>query len=349
VTKKCESHCEVFSKRNDCAGLGGGRMPDTELNYNHLYYFWIVARVGSIAAAAKQLHVTPPTISAQLRVLQKRWGCRFFRQSGRGLTLTPAGQLALRYCDEIFSLGGELWQTLSEARGGAKLQLRVGATDSLPKLAIHQLLRPALDLDSPVRLYCMDGSLERLLDDLSMQRLDIVLTDAPVPPAGASRLFNQLLGETTVGFFAAESLLTDPTLDLRSRLIAGPLLLPTPGSNLRRTLDSWFDWAGLRPVIAHEIGDSGLLKVLGQAGEGIFPAPSSIATEICRQYHVKYLGEVPALRERYYLIGRHRHLKHPAILAMRQSASQNLQQPSADGWVGGPVTPAESSSCSEPL
>jgi LysR family transcriptional activator of nhaA len=298
-------------------------LSDPNLNYNHLHYFWMVARMGSVAAAAKQLHVTPPTISAQLRVLQRRWGCQFFRSSGRGLTLTPAGQLALRYCDEMFSLGDELWQALSTSAEGESLSLRVGVADSLPKLAVYQLLRPAFRLQPAVHLTCIDGPLVRLIDDLAMQRLDIVLADAPSPTDAPARLYCQLLGETSIGFFAAESLLEPKGQSLVERLTLGPLLLPTVGSNLRRTLDAWFDELSVRPRIAHEIADSGLLKVLGQAGEGIFPAPISIAEEVCRQYHVQLVGEVKELRERYYAIGRHRHLKHPAIRAVRQAAAEH--------------------------
>ena len=78
------------------------------LNYHHLRYFWTVAREGGLRRAAEKLHVSPPSISAQVRELEEALGEKLFRRSGRGNVLTDAGQVALRYADEIFSLGREM-------------------------------------------------------------------------------------------------------------------------------------------------------------------------------------------------------------------------------------------------
>ena len=82
------------------------------LNYHHLLYFWRVAREGSISRACEQLHVAQPTISNQLRKLEKSIGDPLFKRVGRNLVLTETGELVLRYADEIFSLGQELTDVL---------------------------------------------------------------------------------------------------------------------------------------------------------------------------------------------------------------------------------------------
>ena len=61
------------------------------LNYHHLYYFWIVAREGSIAAASRQLLLSPPTISAQIRELEAAAGAQLFKRVGRSLALNELG------------------------------------------------------------------------------------------------------------------------------------------------------------------------------------------------------------------------------------------------------------------
>ena len=73
-----------------------------------------------------------------------------------------------------------------------------------------------------------------------------------------------------------------------------------------------------------EFEDSALLKVVGTAGVGLFAAPSAIEEEICRQYRVQKLGELPQVREQYYAISAERKLKHPAVVAISEAARQEL-------------------------
>ena len=78
------------------------------LNYHHLYYFWLVAREGSIARAGEQLHLAHPTISKQLHQLESSFENKLFERVGRNLVLADFGQTVFRYAEEIFSVGREL-------------------------------------------------------------------------------------------------------------------------------------------------------------------------------------------------------------------------------------------------
>lgn len=102
------------------------------LNYNHLFYFWLVAREGSIARACEQAQLTQPTISTQIRTLERALGEKLFIRAGRGLQLTDAGKTTFRYADEIFSLGRELRDTLKNRPTGRPMRLTVGVSDVLP-------------------------------------------------------------------------------------------------------------------------------------------------------------------------------------------------------------------------
>jgi len=77
------------------------------LNYNHLYYFWAVAREGGVVRASEELTVSQPTISSQLKALEGVVGQKLFARAGRGLALTEAGRIAFNYANEMFSLGQE--------------------------------------------------------------------------------------------------------------------------------------------------------------------------------------------------------------------------------------------------
>ncbi len=294
------------------------------LNYHHLLYFWAVAREGSIAAATQVLQLTQPTISAQVRALEKSLGEKLFTRVGRNLQLTDVGQVVFRYADDIFSLGRELQDTLKGRPTGAPMQLMVGVADALPKLIAYRLLAPALRLPEPIRIICREDKPERLLTELATHALDVVLSDAPVGPLVKVRAFNHLLGECGVTIFGPPSLAPRYRRGFPRSLTGAPFLLPTDSTPLRRALEQWFEVTKIRPLVVGEFDDSALLKAFGQAGVGLFAAPSAIETEIRHQYHVRVVGRVESIQERFYAISAERKLKHPAVVAISEAARENL-------------------------
>src|SRR4029078_2927737 len=100
------------------------------LNFHHLRYFWMVARKGGVRKAAEELHVSQPSISAQLRLLEESLGEKLFKRSGRNLVLTDMGHLVLTYADEIFSAGRELMSAVKQRPGGRAMPLNGGKHDA---------------------------------------------------------------------------------------------------------------------------------------------------------------------------------------------------------------------------
>lgn len=294
------------------------------LNYHHLLYFWVVAREGSIVRASQELNLAQPTISGQIRVLEEELGEKLFMRVGRNLALTDTGHMVYRYADEIFTLGRELREALQGRVTDHPMRVTIGITDVLPKLVAYRLLEPALHIAGPVQLTCQEGKLEQLLAELAVYKLDVVLSDAPIGPLVKVRAFNHLLGECSVSFFGAPTLAAAYRQHFPQSLQHAPLLAPTGNTVLRRNLDQWFDEQGLHPIIVGEFEDSALLKVFGQQGLGLFTAPSVIEAEVKRQYNVEVIGRVDAVKERFYAITVNRKLRHPAVIAMSDTAQQNL-------------------------
>lgn len=294
------------------------------LNYHHLMYFWTVAREGTISRASDKLHLGQPAISTQLKQLEQSLGVKLFEKSGRNLKLTETGRTIYRYADEIFSLGSELLDTIRGRPTGKPIRFAVGVVDSLPKMIAKSLLEPALKLPEQLQLICVENTLEYLLGELALHNLDLVLSESPVTGAMRIRAFNHQLGESSIAIYGVRPLVRQFKSSFPRSLEGAPLLLPHGASPLRRSIDTWLDAENLKPVIRAEFDDSALLKVFGQAGEGLFPAPYVIRSEICRQYEVEILGEIPTIRERYYAISAERRLKHPAVLAISQSARNLL-------------------------
>jgi LysR family transcriptional activator of nhaA len=294
------------------------------LNYQHLFYFWTAAREGSIARACGVLHLAQPTISGQIHTLERSLGAKLFQRVGRNLALTDVGRTVYRFADEIFALGKEMRDTLKGRPSGRPLRFQVGVASALPKLIIHRLLEPALHLQEPVHLVCHDGRPEDLLAQLALHQLDLVLLDMPPPPTIKIRAFSHLLGESPVTFFAAPALASKYRKGFPRSLDGAPMLLPLENSALRRTLDQWMETREIRPQIRGEFADSALMKVFGQVGSGVFVAPSVVEKEVCRQYHVRPLGRMDGVRERFYAVSVERRIKHPAVLAISETAQKEL-------------------------
>lgn len=290
------------------------------VNYHHLMYFWTVAREGTIARASEKLHLGQPAISTQLKQLETALGVKLFQKSGRKLEMTEMGQTVYRYADEIFSLGGEMLDTIRGRPTGKPIRFAVGIVDSVPKMIAKSLLEPALKMPEPLQLICVENTLEKLLSELALHNLDLVISESPLTGAMRIRAFNHQLGESSIAIFGVKGLARKCRANFPQSLDGAPLLLPHGTSPLRRAIDTWLDTENLKPVIRAEFDDSALLKVFGQAGEGLFPAPFVVRDEICRQYEVEVIGEIPAIRERYFAISAERRLKHPAVLAISQSA-----------------------------
>src|SRR5688500_13815006 len=294
------------------------------LNYNHLYYFWIVAREGGIVRASEELMVSQPTISIQIKALESAFGHRLFDRSGRGLQLTEAGRIAFNYANDIFTLGQEMTHALEHRRAGAALKLSVGILDVIPKLVVRQLLEPALRLEQPVRLICREDKADRLLADLAARRTDVVLSDAPIGTAVQVQGYNHLLGESSVSFFASNELAKRLKRGFPKSLDGAPVLLPTDHTQVRRSLNAWFDSKRIHPVVAAEFDDSALMFWFGQSGVGAFPAPSTMQTKVQRDFGVKLIGRAVDVRERFYAISMAAKLKHPAVVAVCDAAHKTL-------------------------
>ena len=289
------------------------------MNFKHLHYFWTVARSGGVARASERLHLTPQTVSAQIKLLEDQLGTALFRPAGRGLELTEAGRLALSYADEIFALGDDLKSALASHKGAPILPFRVGITDVMPKSLAYQLLSPTAGLETPVRLICREGKLDRLLAELALHRLDMVLADRPIPAHINVRGYSHKLGECALAFFAAPAL-AERCGSFPACLDDGPLLLPGDDATTRGRIETWLEKNRLAPRVVGEFDDGALMMAFGQAGGGYFPAPAVLADAIEAQFGVRRVGLVEEIQDVFYAITGERHITHPAVLAVTEAA-----------------------------
>lgn len=306
------------------------------MNLKHLYYFWKTAKLGGVVKAGEAIHITPQTISGQVRLLEESLDTELFTRQGRTLELTDAGQLVMGYAEEMFSLGAELEQVLRHYPKGRPTEFRVGVSDALPKSLAYRLLQPAVNLADPVRIVCHEGSVNHLLSELAMHKLDLVIADTPIPASIDVRAYNHRLGESGLSFLATRPLVDRHPPPFPGCLAEMPLLLPSEDSAVRQKLMGWLDHQQVRPKIVGEFDDSALMTAFGQEGVGAFVVPTVIENEYLLSDQVQVFGRAAEVRSEYFAISVERKLSHPCVLAITTSARSRFL-PEQDGDSGNEV------------
>lgn len=296
----------------------------SRLNYRHLEYFWHVVREGGVTAAAEALHVSQPSISAQIRKLEGSLGYDLFRRDGRTMTLTHEGKVVFGYADEIFRIGKELTRTVEGRMTGRPMRLVVGVSASVPNLVAFHLLNPAFDMVDPVRVVVREGTSESLLAELAAHELDLIVSDRPVPTHGRVRAFTHPLGSSEVDIVGPPLVAHRLREGFPGTLDDEPFILPSEGYALRTSLEHWFAATGVRPRVFAEIEDNDLINAFGEAGGGMFAVPSVITEELRIRYALEVVGRAEGLTEEFYAITAERRLHHPAVLAITEGARADL-------------------------
>lgn len=299
-------------------------MQNLNINLKHLRYFWAVASYGSIAKASQALHLTPQTISGQLRDLEESIGEKLFAREGRNLVLTEIGHMVFSYADEMFQLGIELQDVLDGQTFGVKITVKFGVAMIVPKLLAYRVLEPVLRMNESTNLICHEAPLEDLLADMSIHKLDAVLSDCPINPSLNIRAYNHSLGGSGITFFSVPEHANKLEKNFPQNLHDFPFLMPSKSSSLRMNLENWFEEHTIKPRVVAEFEDRALMKAFGERGTGVFTSPQTMEEDVLKKYGVRVIGRTDEIQENYYLISPERRIRNPAVTAITEAARANL-------------------------
>ena len=299
-------------------------MQNLKINLKHLRYFWAVASHGSITKASEVLHLTPQTISGQLRDLEESLGKKLFGREGRNLVLTETGRMVFSYADEMFQLGLELQSQLDGQTFGTKITVKVGVAMIVPKLLAYRVLEPVLKMNESTNLICHEAPLVDLLADMSIHKLDAVLSDCPINPSLNIRAYNHSLGGSGITFFSVPKHAKKLEKNFPQNLHDFPFLMPSKSSSLRMNLENWFDQQGIKPQVVAEFEDRALMKAFGERGTGVFTSPQIMEKDVLEKYGVRVIGRTDEVQENFYLISPERRIRNPAVTAITEAARENL-------------------------
>ena len=301
------------------------------LNYNHLLYFWLIAREGSVSKAAEVLRLAQPTLSGQIRTFESVLGERLFEKAGRRLQLTEMGRTVFRLAGEIFSLGDELMDTVKRRPTGRRRRLTIGLADVVTKQMAHRLIRPMLDPPDSVLVVVREVSPDKLLAALVANERDVLILDSPPGPESGVRVFSHRLGEAGVTLLSSAQLARRYRQNFPKSLNGAPFLLPGRTTGLRRGLEQWFNSQRIRPHVVGEFEDSALVMEFGRSGNGIFAVPSVVERDIRSRYGVVRVGGVSEIRRHLFAISLQRRFSNPDVVALIKRARSQLSEPSGLG------------------
>ncbi|EKO3943538.1 transcriptional activator NhaR [Vibrio fluvialis] len=293
----------------------------SHLNYNHLYYFWMVCKQGSVTKAADTLFLTPQTVTGQIKALEDRMAGKLTKRNGRSIEPTELGQLVFKYADRMFGLSYEMLDIVNYSQRNNVL-FDVGVADALSKRLVSKILMTTVPDDNSIHLRCFESTHEMLLEQLSQHKLDMILSDCPVDSSQSPGLFSKKLGESHMGFFSSGHVEKGryPAV-----LEEHKLLIPGSRTAMGRKVRQWFDRQGIQPNILGEFDDAALMKAFARYHpDVIFMAPLLYMNEMEQDLSLQLISRIEEIKEEYYVIFAERMIQHPAVKNVCDADFSNL-------------------------
>ncbi len=253
------------------------------MNFNHLYYFHVTATEGSIKAAAERLGITQPTVSEQVRLLERSLGVQLFDRSAGGLRLTQAGREALDHTRTMFLASERLRTALSRASGPPPITLRVGVSGAISRTLAARFLMPVLTFER-CRPVIRTADFTDLLRELRSHDLDLVLGESEPAPLPKESIEVALVHRPVLVAIVGGGV--EPAADWQNLL---HLEYSVPAT-YRAEVDAFLETHGKRPVPAGELDDAFLMYEAVAQGRFVAFVPRSIAREGIASGRVKALA-----------------------------------------------------------
>ncbi|MBC96791.1 MAG: hypothetical protein CME63_03520 [Halobacteriovoraceae bacterium] len=258
------------------------------LNFNHFYYFYIVAKEGSVKAAAEKLYVSQPTVSDQIKLLEEFFDCKLFDRKNRALFLTKEGELALEYAEKAFSLSREVTSVLRNKEKLPKSSLDIGMTPNMAQYFIYDSILPLFD-HQEFKVNILENERHLLLADLEEGNLDIVISN------DREGIFSSMKA-TKVGknrtYVLAHKSCRKYKKNFPHSLQEIPFFNYSKDSELRYEIELYFAKYGIAPHIIGEGNDIDLFEVMVKNAKAFVMVPEVGKNRICQNKDVIVLGEL---------------------------------------------------------
>jgi len=264
-----------------------------KLNFNQLYYFFVVASEGSIKAATKKLHVTQPTISNQIKQLEEFLGFQLFKRKHRKLELNEHGIELLGKAEKIFLMADEMVRTSTGKLAQTRQKIRIGALPSLPNSFIHDLTFK-LWKDPTNAVSIIHADLVTMIRMLDEDKLDLILSDEPYNKS-KRRYKSYNLGSQRIVAVANQKF-SSLKKHFPKSLDGTPYVSYSKQSRIQDDLEYYFKIENIHPDCIGEVDDVTLMRVGAEKGLGFAIMPYIAAKESLKRKELVLLGELENIK-----------------------------------------------------
>lgn len=279
------------------------------INYHHLYYFKTIAEEESVSKAASKMRLGQPTLSAQLKQFEEQIGVQLFERKHKKLVLTEQGRIALDYAQNIFRLGSEMFEVLNDHITPARVHLKIGALDSIPKELILQLSKSAYAV-APCNISLVEGRIEDMIQDLSAHRLDLLVTNYIPVSADTKNLVHRSVVKKPVSIFGSPRF-KNLRKDFPESVSGQKFVVPTFDSKLRHDIEHWAKQNQIKMDIIAETQDISLKKMLAVDGIGLIPAAAHNVAQQVASGELIEMGTLKGISDELFLVAAERKIANP--------------------------------------
>ncbi len=280
------------------------------LNFNQLYYFWIIAKEGSIKKASKKLHLTASGLSGQLRFLEEFFGKKLFDRKTRQLVLNDIGHMVFDYSNRIFSQSEEMVKAVKQSSPNKQTLVRIGVLPSLSKSHIHDFILPLLR-DRSILIKVSEGSLDNFIYFLENNNLDIILSDRPALVKKGKIKSLKLKPRKIVAVGGKDFIKLKKGFP--QSLSGQPMIRLTEHSNLRLEIDDYLERNQIVPQIIGEADDVILLRLAVEKNFCVAILPQNTVHESISSKKVYKLGELPGINSDMWAMMKAKSLVSPIL------------------------------------
>ncbi|HEX7380669.1 MAG TPA: LysR family transcriptional regulator [Nevskiaceae bacterium] len=285
-------------------------MDVSQLNFRHLFYFWRVAKEGSLSRAAQSVHTSQSALSTQIKQLEDRLDESLFERRGRRLILTATGQRVFSYAENIFGLGEQMLGWL-EGRSEGRTRVRVGSVATMSRNFQVNWLRPLL-ADVRVLLSVESGWLDSLVERLLRHQLDVVLANEAVSTDPGRPVDSRFVGSQAISLVGQHERWAGQVLRIPQDLDGVEVALPSTRHSVRARFDALCFSAGVKPQLRAEIDDMTMLRLIARDSGWLTVLPEVVVQDELRSGALVTVGQSQRLAERFYAItAQHRHRVEP--------------------------------------
>lgn len=243
------------------------------MNIDDYRYVVTVAAAGSFTEAAKQLFIAQPSLSQRIKHIEERYGVELFvRNPTRGVSLTAAGQLFIRYAEQIIALEDDLQKELTDISSRENLVLRIGVCNLITTRFFRNLIHRFNEQYPEVQCDFIHRPTAQLVEALRSDEIDVAVCYLPISYPEVE--YDVILEDKFVFVPAQGSSLSEalhaqqqPKTQISRELLDGiPFATNKPGTMLYQHLTKVLEGTDIKPDIQHYSSSYPMLFSLAESG-----------------------------------------------------------------------------------